>query len=48
MAVKHVQERSTAHDGMFDPWKDRNLHDLRSEVCVRYDYDPDSKVGGAG
>jgi len=24
-------------------WWDRNLHDLRSEVCVRHDYDPITK-----
>lgn len=47
LAVKHTKEMAELHS--FDPWWDRNLHQLRSEVCVRYDYDPETRewVGGA-
>lgn len=47
LAVKHTKEMAKLHS--FDPWWDRNLHQLRSEVCVRYDYDPETRewVGGA-
>ena len=41
LAVKHTKEMAKLHS--FDPWWDRELHQLRSELCVRYDYDPETK-----
>lgn len=43
LAVKHTKEMAKMHS--FDPWWNRNLHELRSELCVRYDYDPETKAG---
>lgn len=39
--VMRVTSEAEAH--AFDPWWDRNLHELRSEVCVRYDYDAETR-----
>ena len=41
LAVKHTKEMAKLHS--FDPWWDRSLHELRSELCVRYDFDPETK-----